>query len=630
MTATRVPETTIPTPTGLLSRLTRSGPWQVFAILPRADRALAVIWWTILVLRAVLPSIIAVLTGVLVGAITAGTGLLPALTGLSVAFVLWQVLPQLHTAVSMNLGSKVSALLSDRLSAACVAPPGIGHLEDPSLASDLTAARDFDRGVTGPPMFMNIDFISGSLTQLMVGVVSAITLFAYSWWAPIVLVAAWSSTHWLLRESGIWKDRNTEPVKLARQHSEYAFQLAMQPQSAKEVRLFGLQDWILERFTRRRHELFDLQYAATRLREKSVAGAFTVVLAANLFVFGVLGWQAVSGAIGLDRVVIMAQLAIGVQFIAFGGLSWAMDDAMAPVLAVGSLERTIPPAGALTLGNRTPADRAGIGLTIRGLEFSYPRTTTAIYDGLDLDIAPGEALAVVGSNGAGKTTLAKLLCRFYEPGAGTIAADGIDLRELDVDAWRTRVTAVFQDLLRLELPLRDNVDPGRLATDDQVLAALHDAGAENLATLDTPLAKGYPGGTELSGGQWQRVALARALCAVRRGAGLVLLDEPTANLDVRGEATIFARLLAEIHAARTEGGTGATAILISHRFSTVRMADRIAVLTKGRVTELGTHDELMAADGRYRRMFDLQASRFDAGLSDDVADEEGVDHDSLG
>ena len=607
------------TPTHGLRRLTESGPWQVFAILPRADRALTIAWWAILGLRAVLPSVIAVLTGVLVGAITAGSGLVPALTALSVAFVAWQVLPQLHTAVSMNLGSQVSAILSDRLTAACVAPAGLGHLEDPGLAADLTAARDFDRGVTGPPMYLNIDFISGGLTQLLVGVVSAVTLLVYSWWPPIVLVAAWGSTHWLLRESGVWKDRNTGPVKLARQHSEYAFQLAMGPRPAKELRLFGLQEWVLDRFVRRRHELFELQYAATRLREKSVLGAFAIVLAANLLVFGVIGARALSGDLALDRVVIMAQLAIGVQFVAFGGLSWAMDDAMSPVLAVNRLETTMPPAGALFRGERTPVDRPGIGLSVRGLRFSYPRTTTPIYDGLDLDIAPGESLAVVGSNGAGKTTLAKLLCRFYEPSAGTIAADGIDLRELDVGAWRNRVTAVFQDLLRLELPLRDNVDPGRLATDEQILAALRDAGGDGLADLDTPLAKGYPGGTELSGGQWQRVALAR------RGAGLVLLDEPTANLDVRGEATIFARLLAEVQAPRAEGRTGATAILISHRFSTVRMADRIAVLTDGRVTEIGTHDELMAARGRYRRMFDLQASRFDA-----TTDDEGADLDSLG
>jgi len=188
----------------------------------------------------------------------------------------------------------------------------------------------------------------------------------------------------------------------------------------------------------------------------------------------------------------------------------------------------------------------------------------------------------------------------------------VDLREFDIASWRSRVAAVFQDFIRFELPLRDNVTAGRDVDDDAVLAALADAGAGGLDDLDTPLAKGYAGGTDLSGGQWQRVALARALCGVRAGAGLVLLDEPTAQLDVRGEAEIFDRILAATR--------GVTTILISHRFSTVRHADRICVLEHGRVVELGTHDELMAAHGRYHTMFTLQAERF-GGESEE---EEGV------
>ncbi len=237
-------------------------------------------------------------------------------------------------------------------------------------------------------------------------------------------------------------------------------------------------------------------------------------------------------------------------------------------------------------------------------------------EGLDLTIPAGSSLAIVGQNGAGKTTLAKLLCRLYDPQSGAIEVDGVDLRELDLDAWRSRLSAVFQDFIRFELPMRDNVAPAG-APDADIRAALADAGAAGLADLDTVLARGYEGGTELSGGQWQRVALARALCAVRQGAGLVLLDEPTAQLDVRGEAEIFDRILAATRHATT--------ILISHRFSTVRHADRICVLEGGRVVELGTHDELMAAGGRYRTMFDLQASRFGG----DGDEEEGVEYDVL-
>jgi len=183
----------------------------------------------------------------------------------------------------------------------------------------------------------------------------------------------------------------------------------------------------------------------------------------------------------------------------------------------------------------------------------------------------------------------------------------VDLRELDVTAWRSRLSAVFQDFIRFELSLRENVAPSG-APDEVIQAALAQAGAAQLARLDTPLSKGYEGGTDLSGGQWQRIALARALCAVRLGAGLVLLDEPTAQLDVRGEAEIFNRIL--------QATRQVTTVLISHRFSTVRRADRICVLERGRVVELGTHDELMALGGRYHTMFNLQASRFGAGADE--------------
>jgi ATP-binding cassette, subfamily B, bacterial len=208
-----------------------------------------------------------------------------------------------------------------------------------------------------------------------------------------------------------------------------------------------------------------------------------------------------------------------------------------------------------------------------------------------------------------------LLCRLYDPQSGAIEIDGTDMREFDLDSWRSRVTAVFQDFMRLELPLRDNVAPGG-APDDVVSAALESAGASHLAELGTILARGYEGGTDLSGGQWQRVALARALAAVKLGRGVVLLDEPTAQLDVRGEAEIFDRLLTATRQCTT--------ILISHRFSTVRHADRICVLERGRVVELGTHDELMATGGRYRTMFDLQAQRFTG-----AEDEEGKTYDVL-
>ena len=245
------------------------------------------------------------------------------------------------------------------------------------------------------------------------------------------------------------------------------------------------------------------------------------------------------------------------------------------------------PAGALSTsdGTAAAAGRPARDIRFQRRQLRLPRHRHAVLHDFDLTIPAGTSLAIVGRNGAGKTTLAKLLCRLYDPDAGAIEVDGTDLRALDLSQWRSRVTAVFQDYIRFEWPLRDNVAPPG-APDGTVRAALDAAGAADLATLDTVLAKGYPGGTDLSGGQWQRVALARALCAVREGAGVVLLDEPTAQLDVRGEAEIFERILAETRHATT--------ILVSHRFSTVRQADRICVVEDGRVVELGTHDELMA------------------------------------
>ncbi len=579
--------------------------WQFFRSLWLADRRLAGAWWTLLVARGALPVLLAFTTGAIVRALAEGSSLTGPLTLSSVVFVLLQVSAPLHAVVSANLGSTEASWLHDQLAQACVEPPGIGHLEDPDLIDDLTAARDFDLGMTGPPMTLNVDFMASSMVQLVGGLVAAAALVSFHWWAPLLIGGAWVSTHWLLRESGVWKDRNTTVVRSAQRDADYAYRMAVEPPLAKELRLFGLADWTVSRFTERRRLLYELQTVATRLRERSVLVALLVVGGANALFF----WSLSRGTDDVGALVVAAQLAVQAGAIAFGGLSWTMDACGAAVTAVLRLRGAMAPRGALTPGSR-PAGDLAVALSLEGVGFAYPRTGRRVFDGLDLEVPAGTSLAIVGQNGAGKTTLAKLLCRLYEPDAGVVRVGGVDLREVDVELWRRRVTAVFQDFVRFELSLRDNVDPGREATDEQVLAALRDAGAGGLADLPTPLSKGYRGGTDLSGGQWQRVALARALCAVRRGAGLVLLDEPTAQLDVRGEAEIFERILTATR--------GVTTILISHRFSTVRHADRICVLEHGHVVELGTHDELMALRGRYRTMFELQASRFEEEVSLDA------------
>ncbi len=585
----------------MIARIYRSDEWKFFGVLPRAEVRLAVLWWTLIVLRGVLPVVFAITIGVLVTAVKNGDSLAMPLVVSGAVFIVLQMLTPLHVAVSANVGSKTSAWLNDRLTTACVGPPGMAHLERPELTDDLTMARDFDLGISGPPLTIGMDFIASGLVELASGIAAAVVLARFHWWAPLLVGGAWLSTHVLLRESSVWRDRNTDEVMEAQRHADYAYRLAVDPPAAKEIRLFGLAGWTVERFTSRRRRLLDLQWHATRLRERSVVWCLLLIVAANGLVFWAIANDASGGDISLGAAVVYAQTAVGASALAVGGFSWALAFASQPVAAVLRLEAAMRPVGALAPGTLGAAGMPARDVRFRDVSFAYEASATPVLDGFNLTIPAGTSMAIVGQNGAGKTTLAKLLCRLYDPGSGTIEVDGVDLRHLDLVAWRDRVTAVFQDFIRYELTLRENVAP-RGAPDAEILAALDEAGAADLAQLNTILSRAYPDGIELSGGQWQRIALARALCAVRLGAGVVLLDEPTAQLDVRGEAEIFERVL--------EATRSCTTILISHRFSTVRHADRICVLEAGRVVELGSHDELMALGGRYHTMFELQASRF--------------------
>jgi len=597
----------------VLQGLRQRQEWIFFAALPKADSLLAVTWWAVVILRGILPALFAIAMGLLVAAVQRGDSLVNPLAIVGIVFVLLQVLTPIQTAVSHNLGDRTAAYLYDRLTSGCVRPPGMGHLEDPALIGDMTVARDFDLGMTGPPLSYSMDFIAGGLVGMVGGLAAAVVLFGFSWWAPPLLAGAWLATHWLLRESAVWHDRNTDAVRSAQRDADYAYRLAVDPPASKELRLFGLVQWTIERFVARRTHLHTLQYEATRLRERPLVWCLLIVTAANVIVGWTLVSAAADGRIALGEIVTYAQCAVATSMIAFGGLNWALDGASAPVAAVRRLLPAMASAGRLTSGRRSARGLPIRQIRFRDVTFAYPGGAPVL-DGFDLTIPAGTSLAIVGQNGAGKTTLAKLLCRLYDPQSGAIEIDGVDVRELDLTEWRTRLAAVFQDFTRFELSLRDNVAPAG-APDDVVYGALEAAGAARLARLDTVLSRGYEGGTDLSGGQWQRVALARALSTVKEGAGVVLLDEPTAQLDVRGEAEIFERILAATRHCTT--------ILISHRFSTVRHVDRICVLEKGKVVEFGTHAELMALNGRYRTMFDLQAQRFVA------EDEEGKAYDVL-
>jgi ATP-binding cassette subfamily B protein len=588
-----------------------SRPWQsaewnlVFRVLPRADRGLGRSWWTLLVLRSLLPGVLVVATGALVGAVSAGQRPGWSLAVVAAATILMLVLSPIHDAVSANLGARAGADLNRRLLRAATEPAGIAHLEEPELADDFALARDSDLGITGPPIRICMPFVANGLVETGSGLASAAILFWYQWWAPLILVAGWLATHRLLRESSVWRSWRSEEVVQAQRHADYAYRMAVDVPAAKELRLFGLGGWTVGRFGEFRRQLLELSLQALRLRERTLLWAALAALAGNGVCIAALASAALRHTVSLGHFVMFTGAVVGAAVLGIADFDWWFDTAARPAVVVHALEQKMPAFGQLPSGSRPAAGIPQRDIRLRGVSFGY-RGGDAVLDGVDLVIPAGSSLAIVGQNGAGKTTLAKLLCRLYDPVGGRIEADGIDLRDLDLTEWRSRLTTVFQDYVRYELALRDNVAPAG-ASDADVEWALRQAGAADLAADATVLSKSYAGGTDLSGGQWQRVALARAMCAVRQGAGLVILDEPTAQLDVRGEAEIFRRLL--------EATSGVTTILISHRFSTVRQADRICVLEGGRVIELGSHDELMARGGRYATMFTLQAARF----ADDAA-----------
>src|SRR5579863_3347248 len=368
----------------VLQSLTGRKEWKFFAVLPKADPGLAAAWWTALLLRGILPAAFAIAMGVLVGAVERGGRLAGPLALAGAIFVLLQVLSPIHQAVSANLGDRTAAWLYDRLTEACVRPPGMGHLEDPALTSDLTVARDFDLGMTGPPLSISMDFISTGMVEMIGGVASAVILVRFAWWAPVLLAGAWLATHWLLRESGVWRDRNTDEVREAQRHADYAYRLAVDPPAAKELRLFGLASWTLERFTSRRRQLFELRWQATRMRERPVLSSLLIVLSANLIVFWALASDAALGRLAVGHVVTFASAAVSTSMIAFGGLSWALDGAAAPAGAVLRLQEAMRPAGSLAHGTRAAEGLPAREIRFRNLSFAYPLTDGLVLDGFDL------------------------------------------------------------------------------------------------------------------------------------------------------------------------------------------------------------------------------------------------------
>jgi ATP-binding cassette, subfamily B, bacterial len=566
------------------------------------------------VVQAAVPLAVLVAIGVIVGRVVEGAAVAAPLAGLIGLLLAQQLLAPLRAAVQWSVTRRVDGEVRSRAMEAACRPPGIRALEDPATLDLLSlAGGNIDKHWYATPGGAAAAFVALGARYLQVGAAAVILARISAPVAAGLLAIVVPSFVLCRRWAGIRirAHRDTHGVGRA---SRYTAGIANTPTYAKEARLFSLVGWLQERYGAQWEETTGPRRAANRIAVRRTVTLLVAVSPLVALAFATVGRAALDGDPGPRELAVAFQAAILMLAILDPRTDeiYQLDFGLAAHDALVEVEERV----AATSGGRpAPATgRSAAGLPARhiafsGVCFSYGGAAPVL-DGLDLTVPAGSSVAIVGVNGAGKTTLVKLLAGLYEPEGGHISIDGIPLGDLDLHSWRRQLAVIFQDFVRYELAAADNVSFGGLSagrapeTLERVAARAGVAAA--VASLprgwDTPLARHYTGGADLSGGQWQRVALARALYAVEAGARVLVLDEPTANLDVRAEAELFADFL--------QLTSGLTTILISHRFSTVRHADLICVLDGGRVVERGSHDQLVAAGGRYARLFDLQAARF--------------------
>ncbi|GAB3743425.1 ABC transporter ATP-binding protein [Microlunatus parietis] len=585
---------------------------------------LAAAWIAFLVaLAGLLPAAFAALVADLVESLPViiGSGLGTA-TGQPVLFILvaigvvllaQELVASLATVTTTVVYQRYDEHLLTRVMKALLAVPGLDPFEDPALAIKT------DRAVRIPG-FGPGELITGLMEKGAVRAqgLAAAVLVATIWpLAAVVLSVAWLLVGRRLQvDFDADPDAGTDPSSWTetRRRARYLKQVGLMPAWAKELRIFGLVDWLADRFGRQNAKVLADLWRIRAVEQRVVLALFTVVVAANVVVLALAARAAMDGSLSLGQLIILLQGLLGMAFLASQNGDGFIANGSVAVPDVLELERATAGLAAARPG-RLPAD----GLPRREIHFENVRFgyagRTPVFDGLSLRIEAGQSVGIVGLNGAGKTTLIKLLAGLETPQLGQVTVDGTPLVDLDLESWWRRVAAIFQDFVHYELPARDAIGFGavdlagsqRSTADHDLRSAAQLAGAGEIIAdlpqgLDTPLSRRLAGGVDLSGGQWQRIALARTMLTVQAGARVLVLDEPTAQLDVRAEADIYDRFL--------DLTRGLTTIVISHRFSTVRRADRILVLDGGRITEDGSHAELVATGGRYARLFAKQALRY--------------------
>jgi ATP-binding cassette, subfamily B, bacterial len=449
----------------------------------------------------------------------------------------------------------------------------------------------------------------GRLVQQVVTTVSlSVAIMLFSPWLLLMLVACVVPA--FLGEShfaflGYAKNFRQTPI---RRQLDYLRVLGGSKEAAKELKLFGLAPFLTERFSRLSDRIYheDVDLARRRL----TAGSFlsTISTAGYYLAYVFVIWRTVTGVLSIGTFTFLAgaiqQASSNIQQM-FSTVSSIADQALFLTDLIAFFEMRPMIA---SKPNALPAPRPIIrGFEFRSVSFHYPGSSRLVLDGLNFHFRPGERVALIGENGEGKTTIVKLLTRLYDPVEGQVLLDGVDLREYNLEDLYTEVGVIFQDFMRYEMTARENIAVGRIEQLDDLPGLLKSAQKSMADEVIGRLPSGYEqmlgrrfdGGVDLSGGEWQKVALARAYL---RDAQILILDEPTAALDARSEYEVFQRF-AELTA-------GKMALFISHRFSTVRMADRIVVLENGRIAEDGDHEKLTRLGGRYAEMFELQAASY--------------------